>query len=150
MANRVVRKMRLWLLNSGSGVDLEDLDLRCLAFRTSSTVTTELGATFLTDYTSLAECDAGGYARAPLATVALVEDAPSDELRLTADPTDLGTVTGGSEPIAGFLVYVHIGADSANRPFAIATDFASGPGLPYTPFGQPLIVHWDAEGVAVF
>lgn len=150
MANRRFRKTIAWLLEGGAGGPLSGLDLRVLAFRPTSTIPAELGAEFLDDFTLLDELDATGYSREALAAIALNEDAPQDFFKLEADPADFGVLTGGSDKLAGWLVYVHLGADSANRPLVLIEDRASGPGLPYMPYGQPVVVDWAADGIIAF
>lgn len=133
-----------------AGVNLSTLDIRAIAFRASSTIPDDHDAVFLTDFVAFAECDASGYARFDYPSTSLVEDTVGDLIELHLGDADFGTLIGGSEEIGGFLLYVHLGADSANRPFAVLQEMASGPGLPYSAVGQPVRLLEAATGSAHF
>jgi len=75
----------------------DGVDLRCMAVMSNTTIDTETDAQTLTDFTTLDECDAVGYAQADLTNVTVSYDATNDRhLNIDADDFDLD---GGGDTV---------------------------------------------------
>lgn len=126
------RKTHLWL---HQGQNLPALDLRALLVRVGSNVPTTTGATFLSDFTTLKECDAPEYVRKALTGEALTENAGADRLEYDSADADWGTLSRGpsGESVAGMLLFFQLGGgtDAENRPLIWLDSMASGPYFPY-------------------
>ena len=133
MANLRFRKTHLWLTQ---GNNPASQDLRALLVRVGSNVPTTPGATFLSDFTTLKEADAGGYSRKTLTGEALTENAGADRLQFDSSDADFGTLSLGAsgEDLAGFLLFFQLGGgtDAENRPFVYFDSMESGPIFPYS------------------
>lgn len=124
-------------------IDLNTDDIRVALLMTNTTADTNTDPNFLTDLT-LDECDGSGYVRKSLVTEAVNTDLTNDRAEFDADDvtwTALGNSATGRQ-IQGYLIYKHVGADSANIPI-LFRDFAAT----INPGGNDLVVQWNVEGI---
>lgn len=112
--------------NAAAEIDLNADDIRAILVMSNTTADTENdGIVYVSDYTTLDECDAGGYARVALSGEAVNKDDAND--RATFDANDVVfTSLGGdaSRNAVGVVLYKHVGADSAN-PVIVFHEFTS-------------------------
>ena len=104
---------RLYVLQNG----LSGKDVRAAMLMTNTTADTENDSiTNIDDFTTLDECDGSGYARQALANEAITRDDANDRALFDADDVNGGAVGAATREIAGVLIYIEVGAESADIP----------------------------------
>lgn len=118
-------------------IDLANDDIRALLVMASSTAITDEDAEFLSDIGTLDECDGSGYARVALTTQSFDADLTNDRAIFTSDPLVFSAVGAASRQIFGYILYKHVGADSANIPI-----FWKQPsGFPFEADGEDITIN---------
>ena len=144
MANHVFRELRERYARGL--IDLQTADWRALLVGVDSTVLGDKGVEFISQIATLDETDAAGYARQVLAGVAVTIDATNDLVKVDATDPTFGALGYATKPIKGMLLYIHAGADSANRVGVWIDTVSSGVRFPYTTTGATVSVVFDAGG----
>jgi hypothetical protein len=106
-------------IGNGS-IDLDTDDLRIALVMTNTTVDTE-NATIdnVSDFTTLDECNATGYARAALANETITRDNDNNRAILSADNVTFSGLSGdATRNIQGALIFKHVTNDAASIPVA--------------------------------
>lgn len=125
-------------------VDWENDDVRLLLVMSNTTADTDATAEFVADFATLDECDASGYARTAITGRGLNVDTVAKEVALLAAQTDLPSFAAGTRKVVGAIVYLHVGADSAN-PVLFYIDGA--PWFPFDAVGTPVRFKWHTTGL---
>lgn len=120
-------------------------DIRVMLCMTNTTADTDQDAALVSAIGTLDEYDGAGYARAALASQAVVRDDANNRAEIGAtSPISFGaTVAAGTRLAAGAMVYKHVGADSANIPIA----WIDSGGFPINGGGGPFQLAINAEGL---
>ena len=139
MATHFFNAGKAWLLAN----DIAAADLRAALLMSSTTADTDNDAVdFVDDIGTLDECDGAGYAREALTTIAVSKDDANDRALLDADALAFGAIGAATRAVVGVLVYVHVGADSANIPICWL-EYAT----PKTMDGSAFTAAFHADGV---
>jgi hypothetical protein len=128
------------ILNGGI-TNLSTADVRAALVKTTTTVDTEDDIEFLSGYTTLAEATASGYARVTCTGEAVAIDTTNNRAEFTTSNMAFAAMAAG-DTIQGVLLYVHVGADSANLPIAFL-EFSSN----FLTNGGALTITPSAEGL---
>ncbi len=130
------------LLVARGDIDWENDDIRIALLMTNTTAdTANDGVADLADLT-LDEFDGSGYARQALGSQVVSKNDTNDRAELDAADVAFGALGVGTRSIQGYLIYKHVGADSANIPICFV-EFSS----PATPDGSAFSIQFNAAGV---
>jgi hypothetical protein len=142
MASQVFNAAKTRFANGG--IDWDTDDIRVALVMTNTTVDTDNdGDVFVSDITTLDECDATGYARVALSGEAVNTDDTNDRAELDANDVAFSGMSGdSSRNIQGALIYKHVTNDSdslliAYIEFSVAINAAA----------TAVNVPWNAEGI---
>lgn len=128
-------------------INVATADWRAALLMSTTSAVLDTGAEFLSSFTTLGEFNGIGYARKVLASEAVTVDLVNGRIEIDAADIDFGVLHPGSAAVLGVLLYLHTGADSANRPAAFIDETKSpGPVFPYTPIGAQVRLLIDTEG----
>ncbi len=137
MATHWFNAGKAWVLAN----DLAAADVRAALLMTNTTAdTANDGVQDLADLT-LDECDGAGYAREALTSISVSQDDANDRALIDAADLDFGTIGASTRNVQGVLLYVHIGADSANIPL-VWLEYASAK----VPDGSQFVAAFNAAG----
>lgn len=119
-------------------------DVRVALLMTNTTADTENDAIdFVTNFTTLDECDATGYARQALTSEAAAEDDTNDRGEFDAADVVFSGLSGdATRDIQGALLYQHV-TDDTDSPVIAFIDFAAD----VTSAATQITIPWDAEGI---
>ena len=129
------------------GLDLREsgADLRVLLVMELSTAGSQPSAVFVSDITTLDEHNGANYARQSLSAQAVMKNgAPDYDTKLTAANVVFPNLGVGSRKCRGAIVYVHSGADSANR----LLYWIGHSGFPFDANGLNATIAWNTAGVS--
>lgn len=121
-------------------------DIRILLAMTNTTADTDQDAATLSAITTMDEYSGSGYARAALATEAVVRDDPNNRAEFSAaSPVSFGaTVAAAVRSAQGAVLYRHIDGTAANdQPIA----WIDTGGFPINGGGGPFTLTINAEGL---
>ncbi len=129
---------------ANGSIDWDADDIRVALLMTNTTADTEQDTIkFVTDFTTLDECDATGYARLALANEAVNIDDGNDRAELDADDSSFTSLSGdGTRDVQGALIYKHVTNDT-DSPAIAFVDFSAD--IPST--ATQIDVPWNAEGI---
>lgn len=141
MANFVYTTAKKGLMNGT--IDLDTDDIRALLVLSNSTCDTEEDKTFLDQFTTLDEAQAGGgsYARQALTGEAVAADDANDRGEFTSDAITFTAVVEQARDIIGMVLYKFVNDDTDSIPIAFIDDDA-----PYNPGGGDVVYTPKAEG----
>ena len=101
---------------------------------------------FVSDLTTLDECDATGYTRQALAAEAVNKDDANDRASFDADDAVFSSLGGdASRNYVGVVLYKHVGVDTAN-PLIAYIEFTT----PITSAATQVTIPWDPTGILLF
>jgi hypothetical protein len=140
MATHWFNEGKKYVLENG----LSGVDVRAAMLMTNTTADTENdGIVNLDDITTLDECDGSGYARVALTGEAITKDDANDRALFDANDVAWGTIGAATRAVAGVLIYVEVGADSADIPL-VWLEYAS----PKTMDGSAFTSTFNAAGIS--
>ncbi len=130
--------------NAAGEIDLDDDDIRAILLMANTSAGSENdGKVYVSDLTTLDECNAGGYSRQALANKVVNKDDANDRAAFDADDVVFASLGGdAARNHVGVLLYKHVGADSAN-PLIAYIEFTS----PITNAATQVTVPWHADGI---
>ena len=133
--------------SAAAEIDLNADDVRAIRVMANTSAGTEnAGKVYVSDLTTLDECDATGYTRQVLTAEAVNKDDANDRASFDADDAVFSSLSGdASRNYVGVVLYKHVGADSAN-PLIAYIEFTT----PITSAATQVTVPWDAAGILLF
>ena len=142
MASVVYNNAKKRLLDGS--IDLDTHDIRVALLMTNTTADTEVdGINFISNFTTLDECNAGGYARVALTGEVVNTDDANDRAEFDAnDVSFTGLAGNASRAIQGALIYKHVTNDADSIPICFV-DFTAD--IPAT--ATQIDVPWNVEGI---
>lgn len=119
-------------------------DIRAALVMTNTTADTEnTSITFMSNFTTLDECNATGYARVALTSEAVNVDTGNVRVELdAADITFSGLGGDASRPSQGVVLYEHVTNDADSKPIVFIEFTATRPAT-----ATSVTVPWNAEGI---
>ena len=125
MAHKVYPAAIKAMLNGG--VDLDTHDIRVALLMTNTTADTDTDAIDqISDFGTLDECDATGYARVALTGESVTEDTTNDRAKFDANDSSFTGLSGNAtRDIQGALVYKYVDGTNANDVPLFFIDFTA-------------------------
>lgn len=132
-------------LISNAGLDLDTADIRVMLLSTNTTADTERDKTTIAGFTTKDEFDGVGYTAngQAIAGRSLSVNAGAHRTEVPATASTWTSVSAGTRPIQGALVYLWGGSIGASVPLC----FVDTGGFPLTPSGADITITWNAAGL---
>lgn len=125
-------------------IDFDSADIRAILVMTNTTADTDQDAATISAIGTLDEYDGSGYSRPDLGASTITQDDTNNRSEIDYPDFTFGaTVGAGTRSAAGMVIYVEVGADSADLPVA----YIDTGGFPFAGNGGAINVTVNAEGL---